>query len=114
MATSTNIPGDPLELALLSASACSFIGPPDLESGALAVLMEAVMVCPASTVVHIPRSVRPLFAKVLATELHNASSSLWGFVRLLSCVTSAVFPPMASSFCFSVYVDGTSTHLVSI
>ena len=82
LVTSTNIPSDPLELALLSASACSFIGPPNLESGGLTVLMEAVMVCPVSTVVHIPRSVRPLLAKVLSTELRNATSSLWGFVRL--------------------------------
>ena len=82
LVTSTNIPSDPLELALLSASACSFIGPPNLESVGHTVLMEAVMVCPVSTVVHIPRSVRPLLAKVLSTELCNATSSLWGFVRL--------------------------------
>ena len=37
---------------------------------------------PRSSVVHIPRSVRPLLAKVLSTELRNAASSLWGFVRL--------------------------------
>ena len=117
LVTSTNIPSDPLELALLSASACSFIGPPNLESGGLTVLMEAVMVCPVSTVMHIPRSVRPLLAKVLSTELRNATSSLWGFVHLFlfaKVVCVATIPSTPSSFCISFYVDGTPTRLVSL
>jgi len=78
----TSIPSDPLELALLSASACSFIGPPHLESESLSAVLDAVLTSPVSTVVHIPRSVRPLLAKVLSTEFRSASTSIWGFVRL--------------------------------
>ena len=76
LATSIDLPSDPLDLAFLSASACSFIGP---ESGAVSTLLEAVMDCPVSTVVHIPCSV---LSKVLAIEFRNATSSLWGFVHL--------------------------------
>ena len=75
-------PSDPLELALLSASACSFVGPLHLESEALSVVMNYVMTCPVSTVVRIPRSVRPLLARVLSTEFRNAISSVWGFMHL--------------------------------
>jgi len=40
------------------------------------------MVCPVSTVSHIPHSVRPLLAHVLSLEFQKACS-VWGFVRLL-------------------------------
>ena len=59
LATFTNTPHDPLEPTPLSASACSYISPPNLESNALTVT-EAVIVCPVSTVMHILRSVLPI------------------------------------------------------
>ena len=47
------------------------------------VVMEEIFTLPVFTVSYIPRSVRPLFAKVLSTELyHGHKSGLWGFVRL--------------------------------
>ena len=92
---STSIPSDPLELALLSASACSFVGPPHLESEALSVVMNYVMTCPVSTVVHIPCSVCPLLARVLSTEFRNAISSVWGFMRLFLFAKLALrMPPL--------------------
>ena len=95
LAFSTSIPSDPLELALLSASACSFVGPSHLESEALSVVMNYVMTCPVSTVVHIPRSVRPLPARILSTEFRNAISSVWGFMRLFLFAKLALrMPPL--------------------
>jgi len=41
------------------------------------------MISYVSTVQHIPRSVHPLLAQVLTSELHAACSSTWGLVRLL-------------------------------
>ena len=66
----------------MSASACSFVGSPNLESESLSTVLNFVMTCPVSTVVHIPRSVRPMLARVLSTEFRNAVSSVWGFLRL--------------------------------
>ena len=95
LAFSTSIPSDPLELALLSASVCSFIDPTHVESEALSVVMNYVMTCPVSTVVHIPRSVRPLLARILSTEFRNAISSVWGFMRLFLFAKLALrMPPL--------------------
>jgi len=57
--SSTNVSSDPLELALMSASACSFIGPPHLESEAFSTVLDSILTCHVSTVVHVPRSVCP-------------------------------------------------------
>ena len=57
--------------------------------------MNYVMTCPVSTVVHIPRSVRPLLARVLSTEFRNAISSVWGFMRLFLFAKLALrMPPL--------------------
>ena len=63
---------DPLNIGLLSASAGSFQRPPAAESEVHNVLLDHVMVCPVTTVSHIPRSVRPLLAHVLSVELQRA------------------------------------------
>ena len=95
LAFSTSIPSGPLELALLSASACSFVGPPHLESEVLSVVMNYVVTCPVSTVVHIPHSVCPLLARVLSTEFRNAISSVWGFMHLFLFAKLALcMPPL--------------------
>ena len=60
--TESTLVTDPLEISLLSASAGTFVGPSGMESEVLNVLM----VCPVSTVSHIPRSFRPLLAHVLS------------------------------------------------
>ena len=53
-------------------------------------VLEEICSLPAHTVSHIPRSVTPLFATVLAAELYNADiHGIWGFVRfsmLAKCV----------------------------
>ena len=53
-----------------------------MDSEVLNFMMELIMVCPVSTVAHIPCSVRPLLAQVLSVEFRKARSSVWGFVRL--------------------------------
>ena len=57
--TESALSSDPLEIGLLSASACKFLGPPATESEVLNVLLDHIMVCPVSTISHIPCSVRP-------------------------------------------------------
>jgi len=73
---------DPLQLGLNSVESRSFHGPSALESEVLDFMMDNIMVCPVSTIAHVPRSVRPLLARVLSIELRKACSSIWGFVRL--------------------------------
>ena len=80
--TESTFSNDPLDIGLLSASACKYLGPPAMESEVLNVLLDHVMVCPVSTISHVPRSVRPLLAHVLSIEFQKACSSVWGFVRL--------------------------------
>ena len=80
--TESALSSNPLEIGLLSASACKFLGPPATESEVLNVLLDYIMVCPVSTISHIPRSVRPLLAHILSIEFQKACSSVWGFVRL--------------------------------
>ena len=47
-------------------------------------LMNEIMTLPIATICHIPRSVRPLFAEVLAKELRHATyDSVWVLARLL-------------------------------
>ena len=67
---------------MLLASACKFLGPPATESEVLNVLLDHIMICPVSTISHVPRSVRPLLAHILSIEFQKACSSVWGFVRL--------------------------------
>ena len=74
--------GDPLQLGLNSVESRSFQGPSALESEVLNFIMENVMVCPVSTIAHVPCSVYPLLARVLSVELRKACSSIWGFVCL--------------------------------
>ena len=46
-------------------------------------VLEEALTLPISTIAHIPRSVRPLLATVIAAELRHAhSGNTWGFVRL--------------------------------
>ena len=55
----------------------------DNQSHIFNAVMEEIFALPVFTISHVPRSVRPLFAKVLSTELcHGYKSDLWGFVRL--------------------------------
>ena len=45
-------------------------------------LMNEIITLPVTTVVHIPRSVRPLLAQVLSSELsHACLHGIWGFAR---------------------------------
>ena len=45
-------------------------------------LMNEIITLPVTTVVHIPRSVRPLLAQVLSSELSHARlHGIWGFAR---------------------------------
>ena len=52
---------DPFDTGLLSAAAGSFQGPPSIECDVLYILLDYVMVCPVTTVSHIPHSVCPFF-----------------------------------------------------
>ena len=90
---------DPLDIGPISASAGSFQGPPAMESEVLNVLLEHVMVCPVSTVSHIPRSVRRLLAHVLSMELRRACSSTWCFVRLLMFADAMFLVPFFLTVC---------------
>jgi len=80
--TESTFSNGPLDIGLLSACACKYLGPPAMESEVLNVLLDHVMVCPVSTISHVPRSVQPLLAHVLSIEFQKACSSVWGFVRL--------------------------------
>ena len=52
-------------------------------SESLSCHMDEIISLPVTTVVHIPRSVRPELGKILAKELKHASKDgLWGFARL--------------------------------
>ena len=52
------------------------------ESLVVSSVMEEIYTLSVQTIANIPRSVRPLLAKVLAAELNNAEEhSIWGFVR---------------------------------
>ena len=54
-----------------------------LENSIVSAILEEALTTPVSTIAHIPRSVRPLLATVLAIELRHAhSGNIWGFVRL--------------------------------
>ena len=54
-----------------------------LENSIVSAILEETLTTPVSTIAHIPRSVRPLLATVVATELRHAhSGNIWGFVRL--------------------------------
>ena len=69
---------------LLSAVSLKFPGSPVVtEFQAFSAIMEEIVVSPISTVLHVPRSVRPLLAEILATELRRACSyNVWGTVCL--------------------------------
>ena len=69
-----------------------------MESEVFTFMMDHVMVCPVSTIAHVPRSVRPLLARILSVELHKACSSVWAFV-LLTMFTKAV-----------LRIPGTNSH----
>ena len=73
---------DPLQIGLNSVACGSFQGSAAMESEVLTFMMDHVMVCPVNTIAHVPRSVRPLLARVLSVELRKACSSFWAFVRL--------------------------------
>jgi len=73
---------DPLQLALNPVTCGSFQGPAVLKSEVFTFVMDHVMVCPVSTIAHVPHSVCPLLAKVLSVELCKACLSVWGFARL--------------------------------
>ena len=59
-------------------------------------MIENVMVCPVRTIAHVPRSVRPLLARVLSVELCKACSSIWGFVRLSMFAKLVLHTPSTS------------------
>ena len=82
--------------------------------------MNEVMTFRVDTVSHIPRSVRPLLAQVLAGELHHAcSDGLWGFTRLFLFAKSVLRLPeerkrdLPSTLCLLlVFVDGRKELLL--
>ena len=75
---------DPLSVGLFAAASLKFPGSPIVtEFQAFSAIMEEIVVSPISTILHVPRSVRPLLAETLATELRRACSyNVWGTVRL--------------------------------
>ena len=74
---------DSLAMGIQAVNSCSFDGSPSDELPVLNTLLLQVMISYVPMVQHIPRSVRPLLAQVLTSELHAACSSTWGLVRLL-------------------------------
>ena len=63
-------------------AAATLVSPVDNESAIFSAVMNEIMTLHVDTVSHIPRSVRPLLAQVLAVKLrHACSGGLWGFVR---------------------------------
>ena len=57
--------------------------PSHLESAVFDAIMKEISLLPVKTVGHLPRSVRPLFAKIYAEELRHAThNGIWGFTRL--------------------------------
>ena len=75
---------NPLSVGLFAAASLKFPGSPIVtEFQAFSAIMEEIVVSPISTILHVPRSVRPLLAETLATELRRACSyNVWGTVRL--------------------------------
>ena len=75
---------DPLSVGLFAAASLKFPDSPIVtEFQAFSAIMEEIVVSPISTILHVPRSVRPLLAETLATELRRACSyNVWGTVRL--------------------------------
>ena len=64
-------------------AACSLACPVHLEAVLFESLMQEVSLLQVKTTGHIPRSVRPVLAEVLATEFRNATYyGLWGYARL--------------------------------
>ena len=64
-------------------AACSLTCPVYLEAVLFESLMQEVSLLQVKTTCHIPRSVRPVLAEVLATEFRNATyHGLWGYARL--------------------------------
>ena len=58
-------------------------------------VMDEIISIQVQTVAHIPKSVRPLLAEILASELQQAQfNGIWGFVRLFALVKAALrLPP---------------------
>ena len=75
---------DPPTVVLSAATSLGFCIPPGLtEHQAFTAIMEEIIVSPISTISHIPRSVRPLLAETLTSELRLAcSGNVWGAVLL--------------------------------
>ena len=72
---------DPLSVGLFAAASLKFPGSPVVTE--FQAIMEEIVVSPISTILHVPRSVRPLLAEILATELRQACSyNVWGTVHL--------------------------------
>ena len=88
---------DPLQIGLNSVACGSFQGPVAMESEVLTFMMDHVMVCPVNTIAHVPRSIRPLLARVLSVELRKACSSVWGFVRLTMFAKAVLRIPATNS-----------------
>ena len=57
-----------------------------LESQLVDAILDSIRRVPVTTVIHIPRSIRPLLSQVLCSVLRAATHSVWGFVQL------ALFP----------------------
>ena len=82
--TDGGITQERLDFVLDGLKAAALISAPLTDESAIFnSVMEDISSLPIDSVVHIPRSVKPLFATVLASELYNADThGLWGFVRL--------------------------------
>jgi len=74
----------------------TFQGPAGSESRILDFMLDHIMVSPVTTIAHVPRSVRPLLARVLSVELRGACSSVWGFVRLAMFAKAVLRSPSSS------------------
>ena len=71
---------DPLSVGLFATASLKFLGSPNVtEFQAFTAIMEEIVVSQISTILHVPRSVRPFLAETLATELRKTCSyNIWG------------------------------------
>jgi len=91
-----------VDIGLLSASADCFQGPPAVESDVLNVLLDHVIVCPVSTVCHIPCSVRPQLAHILNVEFQKSCSLLFCKRQCTTTIGAMLLAP----FFWTVYIPG--------
>ena len=88
-----------LSLLVCLQPSLEFQGPPNvMEHQAFMAIMEEIVLSPILTISHVPRSVRPLLAETLATELRLAcSGNVWGAVRVQLFAKAVLRTPPAKA-----------------